>query len=52
LHRQDDSFVAALSAPSATREGIVQTAEEDYRELIRTLAARLLGDDTEEHRTA
>jgi hypothetical protein len=47
LHRQDGSFVAAFSAPSATREGMVHAAEEGYRKLIRTLAARLLGDDAE-----
>jgi hypothetical protein len=52
LHRQDGSFVAAYSAPSATREGMVHAAEEDYRKLIRTPAARLLGDDAEWHRSA
>jgi hypothetical protein len=35
LRRQDGSFVASFSARSATREGIVEAAKEDYRELIR-----------------
>ena len=35
LRRQDDSFVAAFSARGATREGIVEAAEEDYRALLR-----------------
>jgi hypothetical protein len=38
LRRQDDSFVAAFSAEGATKEGIRQAAEEDYRELVRTHA--------------
>ena len=36
LRRQDGAFVAAFSATGATREGIVEAAKEDYRELIRT----------------
>jgi hypothetical protein len=56
LRRQDGSFVAAFSASGATREGIVEAAEEDYRELLRRDAARNLGDDTEDdtedHRSA
>src|SRR5215212_7844757 len=35
LRRQDDAFVAAFSARGATREGIVEAAKEDYRELVR-----------------
>jgi hypothetical protein len=35
LRRQDGSFVARFSARGATKEGIIQAAEEDYRELIR-----------------
>ena len=31
LRRQDGSFVAAFSAERATREGIVEAANEDYR---------------------
>lgn len=30
LRRQDGSFVAAFSAQGATKEGIIQVAEEDY----------------------
>jgi hypothetical protein len=35
LRRQDDAFVAAFSARGATREGIVEAAREDYRDLLR-----------------
>jgi hypothetical protein len=35
LRRQDGSFAAAFSARGATREGIREAAEEDYRFLIR-----------------
>ena len=35
LRRQDGSFVARFSARGATKEGIIQAAEEDYGELIR-----------------
>jgi len=52
LRRQDGSFVAAFSASGATREGIVEAAEEDYRELLQSHAARNLGNDTEDHRIA
>ena len=51
LRRQDDAFVGAFSARGATREGIVDAAKEDYRELIRT-HARSLGQVAEEHRGA
>ena len=34
LRRQDGSFVAAFSARGATREGIMEAAEEDYRTLL------------------
>lgn len=34
LRRQDDSFVAALSASGPTREGNIDTAKEDYRDLV------------------
>jgi hypothetical protein len=43
LRRQDGAFVGAFSARGATREGIVQAAEEDYRALLgeaHQLAAR------------
>ena len=35
LRRQDNLFVAAFSARGATKEGIIEAAEEDYRELNR-----------------
>ena len=38
LRRQDGSFVAAFSARGATREGFVEAAREDYRELVRAHA--------------
>jgi hypothetical protein len=34
LRRQDGLFVAAFSARGATKEGIVDAAKEDYRELM------------------
>jgi hypothetical protein len=37
LRRQDGTFVAAFSASGATREGIVETAEEDYQALLARL---------------
>jgi hypothetical protein len=51
LRRQDDAFVAAFSARGATREGIVEAAKEDYRELVRVHRAQQ-GEDTEEDRSA
>ena len=38
LRRQDGSYVAAFSAHAATREGIVEAAQEDYQILRRQLA--------------
>jgi hypothetical protein len=38
LRRQDGSFVATFSAQAATREGIVEAAQEDYQTLRRQLA--------------
>jgi len=35
LQRQDDCFVAAFSASGATKESILETAQEDYRALVR-----------------
>jgi hypothetical protein len=35
LRRQDGSYVAAFSARGATREGIIEAAKDDYRELVR-----------------
>jgi hypothetical protein len=51
LRRQDASFVAAFSAIGATKEGIVEAAKEDYRELIRTELSSL-DREGEEHRSA
>ena len=51
LRRQDGAFVAAFSASGVTREGIVEAAREDYRELVRVHRARQ-GEDTEEHKSA
>jgi hypothetical protein len=50
LRRQDDAFVAAFSARGPTREGIVEAAREDYRELVRVHRARQ-GNDTKEHKS-
>jgi hypothetical protein len=35
LRRQDDAFVAAFSARGATKEGIVEAAEQDYEAFLR-----------------
>jgi hypothetical protein len=35
LRRQDASFVAAFSARGVTKEGLIDAAKEDYRELVR-----------------
>jgi hypothetical protein len=51
LRRQDGSFVAHFSASGASREGIIEVAKEDYRELIQNQVA--WGDHaTEEHQKA
>jgi hypothetical protein len=42
LRRQDGAFVAAFSAAGATREGIVEAAEEDYRSLIQAQRGSLV----------
>jgi hypothetical protein len=49
LRRQDGSFVAAFSASGATKEGIVEAAREDYRELVRANWARLAKASEEQH---
>jgi hypothetical protein len=51
LRRQDGAFVAAFSARGAAREGIVEAAKEDYRELLRAHWPRS-GEAAEEHRSA
>ena len=48
LRRQDGSFEARFSTRGATKEGIIQAAEEDYRELIRAHANSLVRQ-SEEH---
>ncbi len=48
LRRQDGSFEARFSTQGATKEGIIQAAEEDYRELIRAHANSLVRQ-SEEH---
>jgi hypothetical protein len=40
LRRQDGAFVAAFSARGATKEGILEAAKEDYRQLLLGLRAR------------
>ncbi len=51
LRRQDGAFVAVFSTGGATKEGIMQAAEEDYRALLREHAS-LLWQPTEEYRRA
>jgi hypothetical protein len=51
LRRQDGAFVAAFSARGATREGIVEAAREDYRELLRVHWAKQV-DETQKYRSA
>ena len=40
LRLQDGAFVAAFSARGATREGMLEAAEDDNRERLRARAAR------------
>jgi hypothetical protein len=51
LRRQDATFVAAFSARGVTPEGIVEAAEEDYRELLRVRRARQM-EESEHHKSA
>ncbi len=51
LRRQDDSFVAAFSARGFTREGVVEAAKEDYRQLIQANLPTLR-QATEDERSA
>jgi hypothetical protein len=41
LRRQDGAFVAAFSARSVTREGLVEAAKEDYGRLLEANAESL-----------
>ena len=51
LRRQDGSFVACFSAQGATKEGIIQAAEEDYRAVLQAEHAASSGEWLrEEHR--
>ena len=43
LRRQDGTFVAAFSTSGATREGILEAAEEDYRNLLEAHSSGALG---------
>jgi hypothetical protein len=51
LRRQDDTFVAAFSGQGFTKEGIIEAAKEDYRELLRVRWARQM-EDTDQHKSA
>jgi hypothetical protein len=51
LRRQDDSFVAAFSTQGVTKEGIVEAAKEDYRQLVQACLPSLR-QATEEDRSA
>ena len=53
LRRQDGSFVAAFSARGVCREGILEAAKEDCRELIQAHFWASPGKATDEqHRSA
>jgi hypothetical protein len=45
--QQNGTLVARFSARGATKEGLVEAAKEDYRELIRTHTNPLLGQQSE-----
>ncbi len=47
LRRQDGTFVVAFSARGATKEGIVEAAEQDYGALLRENADLLPGPTPE-----
>jgi hypothetical protein len=49
LRRQDHSFVAAFSAEGFIKEGIIEAAKEDYRELLRSIG---LGEARPQRNTA
>ena len=52
LRRQDGTFVAAFSAQGATKEGIRQAAQDDYRALVEAHTDCLAPSATEEQRGA
>jgi hypothetical protein len=45
LRRQDGAFVASFSARGATREGFLEAAKEDYRQLVEAYAAQQQGQE-------
>jgi hypothetical protein len=49
LHRQDGAFVAGFSARRVSREGMLDAAEVDYRELLRVHRAQQGEDIKEQH---
>ena len=49
LRRQDDAFVAAFSARGASREGIVEAAEQDYAAVLRENLGSLAVVEAERH---
>jgi hypothetical protein len=51
LRRQDGTFVAAFSVSGATREGISEAAEEDYRNLLQAHSSGSLGHREDDART-
>ena len=44
LRRQDGSFVAPFSAQGASKEGIMQAAQEDYRAVVHAEGAASRGE--------
>jgi hypothetical protein len=54
LRRQEGTFVAAFSASGATREGILEAAEEDYQKLLEAHSSGSLGhrEDASRKRSA
>ena len=52
LRRQDGTFVAAFSAQGATKEGIRQAAQDDYRALVEAHEASRPGDTVKEEPNA
>ena len=49
LRRQDDAYVAAFSARGASREGIVEAAEQDYAAVLRENPGSLAVVEAERH---
>jgi hypothetical protein len=51
LRREDGTFVGAFSAQGATREGIVEAAQEDYQALKQKRAGEGEADDAHNKRS-